>query len=194
MAEITGVLLAAGCASRFGGNKLLAEIEYRALILHSMLSLSPCDRIIAVVRTDDEALQSSLHTNGIDCVLNPQPERGMGYSIACAVAASTGSSGWCMLPADMPYISTSTTQQIVNALRAGAAVAAPYYHGRRGHPVAFSHQFHDALSALDGDTGARDILRQYADRVTAIVTEDAGVLVDVDTPADLQQQRTVNKQ
>ena len=194
MAEITGVLLAAGRASRFGGNKLLVEIEYRALILHSARSLSPCDRIIAVVRTDDEALQSSLHTNGIDCVLNPQPERGMGYSIACAVTASTGSSGWCMLPADMPYISTSTTQQVVNALRAGAALAAPYYHGRRGHPVAFSHQFHDALSTLDGDSGARDILRQYADQVTAIVTDDAGVLVDVDTPADLQQQRTVNKQ
>jgi len=187
MADITGVLLAAGFSSRFGASKLLTEIDDQALIAHSAAALSPCDRVVAVVRADDEVMQSELHTLGIDCVVNPQPERGMGFSIACAVNATSQSSGWCLLPADMPYVMASTTSQLVDALRAGAVLAAPCYQGRRGHPVAFSNSFVDALCALDGDIGARNILEQNADQLTSIATDDAGVLIDIDTTLDLEK-------
>lgn len=186
MADITGVLLAAGFSTRFGDNKLLHEIDDRALIAHSAAALSPCDRVVAVVRVDDEVLQTVLHVLGVDCVLNPQPERGMGYSIACAVNATPDSDGWCLLPADMPCIMTSTTLQLIAALRTGATLAAPYYQGRRGHPVAFSNRVVDALRALDGDSGARSILEQNAEQLVSIATDDAGVLVDIDTVMDLE--------
>jgi molybdenum cofactor cytidylyltransferase len=186
MADITGVLLAAGFSTRFGDNKLLHELDDRVLIAHSSASLSPCDRIVAVVRADDELLQAGLHALGVDCVLNPQPERGMGYSIACAVNATPHSDGWCLLPADMPYIMASTTTQLIAALRTGATLAAPCYQGRRGHPVAFGNCFVDALRALDGDTGARRILEQNMEHLTSITTDDGGVLVDIDTPEDLE--------
>jgi molybdenum cofactor cytidylyltransferase len=188
MSDITGVLLAAGFSTRFGDNKLLHEIDGQALIAHSAAALSPCDRIVAVVRADDEALQNELHTLGVDCVLNPQPERGMGYSIACAVKATSHSDGWCLLPADMPCVMASTTSKLVDVLRTGATLAAPYYQGRRGHPVAFSNRFADVLCALDGNTGARNILEQNADRLISITTDDAGVLVDIDTTLDLENQ------
>jgi molybdenum cofactor cytidylyltransferase len=187
MADITGVLLAAGFSTRFGDHKLLHEIDGQAIIAHSAAALSPCDRVVAVVRADDLALQSVLHTLGVDCVLNPEPGRGIGYSIACAVNAMSRSDGWCLLPADMPCVMASTTSRLVDALRSGAALAAPCYQGRRGHPVAFSIQFVDALCALDGDTGARNILEQNADRLTSIAVDDAGVLVDIDTAMDLEK-------
>ena len=185
MADITGVLLAAGFSTRFGANKLLHVIDGQALIAHSAAALSPCDRVVAIVRADDEALQTVLHTIAVECVLNPQPERGMGSSIACAVNATSHSDGWCLLPADMPYVMASTTSQLIDALCSGAALAAPCYQGRRGHPVAFSNRFVDALCALDGDTGARNILEQNARQLTSIITDDAGVLVDIDTALDL---------
>jgi len=186
MSDITGVLLAAGFSTRFGANKLLHEIDGQALIAHSAAALSPCDRIVAVVRADDTIVITGLHTLGVDCVINPQPERGMGYSIACAVNATSHSDGWCLLPADMPYVMASTTSQLIDALRTGAALAAPCYQGRRGHPVAISNRFVDALCALDGDTGARNILEQNVQQLTSIITDDAGVLVDIDTALDLE--------
>ena len=187
MADITGVLLAAGFSSRFGANKLLVEIDGQALVAHSATALSPCDRVIAVVRSDDELLQSELHTLGVDCVLNQEPGRGMGFSIACGVNAAAQSQGWCLLPADMPDVMAATTALLVDALHAGAAMAAPFYQGRRGHPVAFSHSFVDALCALDGDSGARSVLEQNAAQLTSIITDDAGVLVDIDTALDLEK-------
>ena len=68
MAGITGLLLAAGFSRRFGGDKLLALIDDQPLIAHSAGSLSPCDRIIAVVRADDQALQAVLKNLHIDYV------------------------------------------------------------------------------------------------------------------------------
>ncbi len=185
MADITGVLLAAGFSRRFGSHKLLAEFNGQPVIAHSAAALEPCDQIIAVVQDDDQPLQSMLKTLGIDWVVNPEPERGMGYSIACAVNATSQSNGWCILPADMPELQVSTTQKLVDTLRIGAVLATPIYQNQRGHPVAFSSNFFDALSTLDGDVGARHILNQHADRLTVIDTEDAGVLKDIDSPTDL---------
>lgn len=189
MVEITGVLLAAGFSSRFGNNKLLCEIDRHPLIEKSIRALIPCDRTIAVVRAGDNALHAVLRAHDVACVFNTEPERGIGYSIACAVNTSSRTGGWCILPADMPFISSSTTQGIVDALRAGASVVAPYYRGRRGHPVAFSHQYLNALSVLDGDIGARNILNLHQDQLLRISTDDAGVLADIDTPDDLEHNR-----
>jgi molybdenum cofactor cytidylyltransferase len=139
-----------------------------------------------VVRKDD-ALIAVLDQLCVDCTVNTEPERGMGYSIAHAVKAASASSGWCLLPADMPYVKAATTQQLVDALQQGATIAAPLYHNRRGHPVAFSERFYDQLITLDGDTGARSIVKQNATQLTAIITDDAGVLTDVDSLSDIEQ-------
>ncbi len=186
MADITGVLLAAGFSRRFGSHKLLAEFNGQPVIAHSAAALEPCDQIIAVVQGDDQPLQSMLKTLGIDWVVNPEPERGMGYSIACAIKATSPVDGWCILPADMPELQASTTQQLVDALRAGAELAAPFYQNQRGHPVAFSAGFMNELVVLDGDVGARHILHQYTAQLTAIDIDDAGMLKDIDKPVDLE--------
>ena len=187
MADITGVLLAAGFSTRFGAHKLLARAGQRPLIAHSAAALSPCDRVIAVVRSVDAALQSELHRLGIECVFNTEPERGMGHSIACAVKATAHSRGWCILPADMPFVRPATTSLVTRALSTGAELAAPAYQGQRGHPVAFAAAFFDELSTLDGDTGARAIIERNRAQLALIESDDAGVLLDIDTAKDLEK-------
>jgi molybdenum cofactor cytidylyltransferase len=149
MPEITGVLLAAGQSQRFGSNKLLAKINNRALVLHAAASLSPCDRLLAVVRRDDLDLQQLLRDASIDLVINDKADRGMGSSISCGIAASRYSHGWCLLPADMPFVKQATTLDVIAALKQGATLAAPFYQGRRGHPVGFGHDLTSELLALD---------------------------------------------
>ena len=185
MPEITGVLLAAGHSRRFGGNKLVAEIDKLALVLHAAASLSPCARLLAVVRRDDLPLQRLLNEASIELVFNDRIDSDMGGSIACGVSASKHSDGWCLLPADMPFVLPSTTQYIITALHQKATLAAPFYNGRRGHPVGFSHDLVNELMALDKEPGARGILEKNMHRLTMINTNDAGILSDVDTPDDL---------
>ena len=185
MAEITGLLLAAGESTRFGANKLTTPLSGRALVLYAVQALSPCDRIIAVVRPDDDELQSLLQTTEVITVTNTKAWRGMGSSIACGVNASRGSDGWCILPADMPRVTTVTTLRIVNALRTGVALVAPFYQNRRGHPVGFNKDYASSLTTLKSEYGARSIIEEHQDKLLRIDTDDAGVVLDIDTAKEL---------
>ena len=108
----------------------------------------------------------------------------MGASLAAAIEASSARAGWIVALGDMPAIRPATIRSVAEALEGGAAIAAPFDRsGRRGHPVGFSHTLRASLLALDGDTGAREILARHA--VTAVVVDDPGIFIDIDTREDL---------
>lgn len=188
MPEIVGLLLAAGEGHRFGSQKLLHVYRGLPVILHSAASLSPCDRVVAVVRSQDLALHEILRKKGIEYMLNPEAQLGMGNSIAYGVRATEKGRAWCILPADMPWVRQSTTRRIVTKLKDGAPITAPFHQGRRGHPVGFSRTFHNQLLSLTGDSGARDILMMESDQVAHVDVDDPGIFMDIDTPEDLTAQ------
>lgn len=65
-----------------------------------------------------------------------------------------------------------------------AAIAAPVHAGRRGNPVAFGRVHLQALLALEGDQGARSILKNNP--VNELMVDDPGILRDIDAPSDIQ--------
>ena len=185
---IAGVLLAAGHGRRFGANKLLAPLNNGRPMLTACIDLlQPAVEVtVVVVHPADAGVKALLQDYGglvlCDC---PAASYGMGHSLACGVGASANASGWVVALADMPYLKTDTVAHIVQRLREGAALVAPSYRGRRGHPVGFAQQFRPELLALRGDQGARVLLQQQADRLETWPCDDPGILRDVDTPADL---------
>jgi molybdenum cofactor cytidylyltransferase len=63
-------------------------------------------------------------------------------------------------------------------------IAAPWRNGQRGHPVGFGAAWREELLKLDGDDGARALLKDKP--VTRILTEDEGAFRDIDTLGDLR--------
>lgn len=107
---------------------------------------------------------------------------GMGDSIAAGVAARPGAGGWLVMPADMPLVRPATMAAVAMAL-GRHPVAYAQHNGRRGHPVAFNAELFSELMRLTGDEGARRILARYPGQ--AVEVNDPGVLLDMDTEADL---------
>jgi molybdenum cofactor cytidylyltransferase len=64
----------------------------------------------------------------------------------------------------------------------GKAMVAAAYDEKMGTPAIFSKQVFDKLFELEGDTGARKLIKQYPNDVASIAFE-AG-RVDIDTEAD----------
>jgi molybdenum cofactor cytidylyltransferase len=186
----TGVLLAAGYGSRFDPegvhNKLLARLPDGQPVAHEaahrLLLVVP--HVIAVVRPGSEALARVLNDAGCEVVFSIDAERGMGASLAAGVDASRDADGWIVALSDMPRIAVATIEAVARTLDEGASLVAPFYRGERGHPAGFGVQHFDALVALDGDTGARDLFRRH--EVTRVDVDDPGILSDVDTPDDLR--------
>ena len=193
---IVGILLAAGSATRYGGDKLLAPLPRPSYdvpaatpvgVAAALHLVSELPESIAIVRTQDDALASALSRVPIRVVRCARAREGMGASLACGVASAIDADGWVIALGDMPWVAPSTIRAVRDAIAGGASVAAPAYQGRRGHPVGFSREHRHVLSALAGDTGARALLERPRHQITLIDVDDPCVLRDVDTPGDLQQ-------
>ncbi|HSI43629.1 MAG TPA: nucleotidyltransferase family protein [Methylotenera sp.] len=188
-----GILLAAGFSRRFGiTDKLLQALpDGSSIALASAKNLIQAIPIsIAVVRTGNKALAELLQQVGLHVVYCDETAQEMADSLTTAIRYSQkfdeANDGFVIALADMPYIAPATIQGVSDRLNAGASIVIPTYQGKRGHPVGFSAKFRDELLALKGDEGARSIIKRHADEVTLLETNDAGLLADIDTPADLK--------
>lgn len=187
MPELCGILLAAGQSVRFGNNKLLQSLnDGTPLITQAVRNMHPAvDRLVVVVPAEHATLAAVLEKETVELIINPAASEGMGSSLACGIAASLEVNGWIIALADMPWIQPTTISQIAMALREGRSLVAPCYQNQRGHPVAFHHCFGTELVKLHDDHGARSVLEQYSTQLHLIDVDDPGILLDVDTPADL---------
>jgi len=193
------IVLAAGTGSRFGapGHKLTqglgASTVLGSTLRHAIASHLP----VVVVTTEALADAARRHVASRDVVVlpavgtpGPQP-LGMGFSIATGVAARPDAPGWLVLPGDMPMVQTATLLAVASALE-HHPVAYAQHRGRRGHPVGFSAELYSELVTLSGDEGARRLVARYP--AYGVDVDDPGVLIDVDTEADLEKIRLTHNE
>lgn len=150
---------------------------------HNLLAALPS--VVAVVRPADDRLAAILGAAGARVVRCANAGDGMGASLGCGIRATNDAAGWVVALADMPWIRPGTIVEVAAAIARGAVVAAPFYHGERGHPVGFGKACRSMLSALGGDAGARLVLAEHRREMVRIDVDDPGVVRDVDTPSDL---------
>jgi len=189
-----GILLAAGFSRRFGAsNKLLQPMaDGRPIALAAAQNLiQAIPTCIAVVRPENTTLAALLQHAGLTVFSCKESEQEMADSLSAAIRFSdnfeAASHGFVIALADMPYIQPATIRTIANRLNSSESIIIPTYHGQRGHPVGFSAKYRSELENLQGDEGARSIVKRYADAVCLLACEDAGILADIDTPQDLER-------
>ncbi|HTJ98419.1 MAG TPA: nucleotidyltransferase family protein [Bordetella sp.] len=207
--EFVCVLLAAGRGERFrasagreDADKLMSALpDGRAVAAASAAALlRALPAVVAVVRPGTPALHQVLRSAGCVVLETADAARGMGASLAHAArelmrahedtrlsagsrSADAAAPRGCLVAlADMPWVTPATLLAVRDAARVHR-IAAPVYGGRRGHPVAFAWDLLPELAALDGDEGARALLKRHG--VYEVQCTDPGVLRDVDTVGDL---------
>ncbi len=190
----TVVVLAAGKGSRFKGSahkleQSLGDLSVLGSTLHNAIeSHLP---VVVVVTTPALAAGASRIVAARDVVVVPQAlaALGMGHSIAAGVAARADAPGWLLLPGDMPMVKPATLLAVAAALEQHP-VAYAQYQGRRGHPVGFAAELYSELMMLSGDEGARRLIARYP--AIGVDVDDPGVLLDLDTEADLVAMRALH--
>lgn len=173
--NIRGIILAGGCSSRMGRNKLALKIGNKTIV----------DRVI------ENAMASKLNElvlvhgkydveTSIRKIYNSDYELGMSSSVKKGIEDFKGD-GVMLLLGDMPYV----TPQIINILyekfiTSDKNIIAPVFDGRRGNPVIIGKKYFKELSENTGDKGARDIIKNNMEDVKLVEVKSEGIFIDVD--------------
>jgi molybdenum cofactor cytidylyltransferase len=194
-ARVAAVLLAAGGSRRLGVPKQLVTFRGEPLVRRAAYAAlgAGADPVVVVIRSGDDGVASVLAELPVELVENVAAASGMATSIQAGVAylrSSVGDLGAVLLLAcDQPMVDAPYLESLLHAWRrTGRPIAASEYGGVPGVPAVVSAELIEELLALEGDAGARGVVRRDPDRV-AIVPFPGGAL-DVDTAEDLERLRT----
>jgi len=187
--RLEAIVLAAGQGRRFGRPKALLSLGGRPLIAHVLdrIRAAGIDRIAVVLGRDVEDVRRAVDLSRERIVVNRAPERGMGSSLAAALASLPADiDGVLVFHVDMPSLRPETIRSVVDRAERGARIAAPLCAGRRGFPVYFRRSDIDRLlPTIAGDVGARRYLAEHEDALDLAPVDDPGCLADIDRPDDL---------
>lgn len=202
--KLAAILLAAGQSTRFEeGSKLTYLINEKPLISWSLSPLinSNLEKITVVTGGHAETINKQLtsiknkNTN-ITVIHNENYKLGMGASIAAGMSAvSQNCEGVFICLADMPKISKGIITELSNNYAQEQktetinkkSIFRPTYQGRPGHPVLFSKTHFEKLSALGGDHGAKEIIRQNKDQLKLVEVTSPHILYDIDKIGDISE-------
>lgn len=186
--SVGAVVLAAGSGSRVGGPKLRMVVEGRSFLARTVnvLASGGVEPICCVVAAED-APWARQEVAGASVCVNADPARGMFSSLVAGLAFLQGKAGAFVAPVDHPYVHVSTIKTLLTVF-AGFPdhVIKPAYHGRAGHPVVLPEHLFPIIQRASGMTTLREVLGQTGVQVRYVDVDDEGVLVNVNTPADIR--------
>ena len=186
-ARHAAIVLAAGASRRMGRPKQLIKIDGETLIRRIALvalATAPTRTLIMVGAYADEvfAKVADLEVERVDC---PGWDEGMAASLRTGIAAlrRADGDGALLLLCDQPGLDDAHLREICAAWRRDQSCAvASAYADTIGVPALLPRSWFADLRALQGDSGARELLRRRGSRVVAI---EAPVLArDIDSPGD----------
>lgn len=189
--HVAAVVLAAGRSSRMGAaNKLTAELHGTPLVSRAVDAAlaSRAAPVVVVTGHAAEDVRRALADRPIVFIHNPDHARGLSTSLRAGLASlGTGFEGAMICLGDMPLLHAGHLDAVIEAFEASGKkqVIVPVHAGRSGNPVLWPADCFDELARLTGDVGGRSLLDALGDRVRTVPISDDGVLVDVDTEAEL---------
>ncbi|MDQ6830291.1 MAG: nucleotidyltransferase family protein [Gemmatimonadota bacterium] len=178
------IILGAGAGTRFGEPKACAQLPNGDTFLATVVRLafdSGADPIIAVTPPGITAPAPAI------VVENPhgRGEQIASVRLALTRLASTRAEGVLLWPVDHPVVLVESVLAVVDEFqRTRAPVVVPVYNGRRGHPGFFARESWQDLMTIETG-GAREVIARFASRLREVPVDDAGILRDIDTKADI---------
>lgn len=181
---LAAVVLAAGASRRFGSDKRLHTVDGQPMLARTLsIYRSVLADVGVVIRPNEPAVAALAAAACCRTIEAADAPLGLSRSLAAGVAAMRHADGLLVGLADMPFLRPETLRTLAATMRRlPRRIVRPIHAGTLGNPVGFPPSQYDALTQLQGDAGARDMLAGNADVVTVPV-DDAGVLRDVDRPS-----------
>lgn len=187
-ARVSAVVLAAGLAQRMGAVKQLLPLRGKPLLEHVLdtLRVSDVREIVVVLGDAADEIRQRVSFASEKIVINDAYREGMASSLRAGISAiDPASEAALIVLADQPFVRPDTINRLIAE---PCAIAIPTYNGTRGNPVLIGRPLFPEVQQLSGDVGCRQLFSAHAEEIVKVPVDDPGVLIDFDTPEDLEKQ------
>ncbi len=190
------VVLAAGASTRLGRCKALVEFRGESVLAHHLRAANSLTEVPPLVVTGEhDAEIRAAAPSHCEVVFNPQWSTGRTSGVHLAHTLRPNRA-LLIAPVDVPFVPASVFETLVGAWEEAGSPErgwlAPRYvgaeaalRGRYGHPIVIGSALAGELSSLPPDTPLRQC-RDRADPLFSVDTDRDEILLDLDTPADLE--------
>ncbi|MGX9462786.1 nucleotidyltransferase family protein [Shewanella sp. A14] len=191
--NIVTVILAAGASSRFNGSKITAKVQGgNTLLAHSIATLN---QVTTVAGITAPAVVLGAHLNDevmaitavIHRIINHDWSLGLSSSVkhAAQYAVDQNADALLLALADQVAIPADDYARLIDAYCHNGQTSCAFYQQSLGVPAIFLAEDFAALMSIEGDKGAKSILKRHDKNNSLNILNMEQGQFDIDTPADL---------
>ena len=158
---------------------------------------SRVDTVVTVVRSNNQRLIDACRRWPVQLVMPDADPPDMKASVQIGLRhlaqhSDPGRGDCCFIaPADMPTLTASVIDQLIDAIDGTERIVVPDFAGRIGHPVLLPWPLTDEVFALGHDQGINRIVQRH-DKLLVRFPADAQI-GDIDTPQQYQAARDLHQ-
>ena len=193
--QTAGIILAGGSSTRFGRPKQLLKLKGKYLLDYVLSAAlgSELNHIVLVLGHDHQNILQALETRTtqerLQVVINHRYLEGQSRSLQAGLQKIRQVFPAVMfLLGDQPLLNSNTIDHLLDRFRhSGKDICVPVCKGKRRNPTIFNRVLYDQLMAIEGDIGARDIIRANPERVLYLELDDPLCFFDIDSQKDFEK-------
>lgn len=185
------IILAAGASSRLGKAKQLLIYKNKTLLRRTIDESEKINtQVIVVIGSSEAEIKKELTGAKMEVVYNNNWEKGMSSSIIAGLRKALENypelESCIICVCDQPYISAQLFQHLIDKKNGtDKKIIASLYAGTLGTPVLFDKFYFNDLLQLQGDEGAKKIVKNAIGDVEAVEFENGEV--DIDLQSDYEK-------
>jgi molybdenum cofactor cytidylyltransferase len=189
---VAAIVLAAGQSTRMAPyHKLLvadrAGKKMISRVVDNILS-SRARPVLVVTGHRADEVREAVGARPVSFVAAADYADGLAASLKAGIAALPAEADAAIVClGDMPLVTGRMIDRLIDSFDPdeGRLIVAPTHEGRIGNPILWDRSFFPEILALEGDAGARVLLKRHAELVAEIAMDDDAVLRDFDTVESL---------
>lgn len=183
------IILAAGSSSRFGSIKQLLHFNNKTLLQHVIDEAvdSGAEPVIVITGSNADEISKDIEHGNIEIIYNEKWKQGMASGIVAgikkAITLNNDIAKIIIAVCDQPFVSSSIFKELYEQQEKTVKhIVASSYADTIGTPALFTQKYFDALMSLQGEEGAKKILKANAEDVATIDFPQGAI--DIDTQKD----------
>lgn len=183
------IILAAGNSSRLGRPKQLLEYKESTLLKNTISEALkvPDSFLLVVTGANHNEVEKQLNTAKINICFNAEWKNGMSSSIVKGLNELLLLNPDCeeciFAVCDQPFVTNLVFENLISEYhKTGKGIIASAYSETLGTPVLFHKKYFKELLELNGQEGAKKLIKKYQNDVVSIPFEKGNI--DIDTEED----------